>query len=236
MSKVIFDIETVGEDFDAMDKKTQEVLTNWIKQDSSSEEEYQNALENVKDRLGFAPYTGQIVVIGVLDYEKNQGAVYYQAPGEKNKDFEENGFKFQQLTEKEMLEKFWQGLKNYDECVSFNGRAFDAPFLMIRSAIHKIRPTVNLMSNRYLESQKFGLKHIDLFDQLSYYGAARRKGNLHLWSRAFGIKSPKDNGISGREVGRLFQEKKYLDIARYNIGDLLATKELYQYWQQYLRF
>ncbi|MDD2646970.1 MAG: hypothetical protein PHV78_03790 [Patescibacteria group bacterium] len=111
MAKLIFDIETVGEDFNEMDKKTQEALTEWIKQEYTGEEEYQNALKNVKDRLGISPYTGQIVVIGVLDYEKKQGAVYYQAPGQKNKDFEENGYKFQQLTEKEMLEKFWQGLK-----------------------------------------------------------------------------------------------------------------------------
>jgi 3'-5' exonuclease len=236
MSKIIFDIETVGEDFDAMDKKTQESLTNWIRQESNSDEEYDSALKNVKDRLGISPYTGQIVVIGVLDYEKKQGAIYYQAPGQKNKDFEENGYKFQQLTEAEMLEKFWQGMKNYDECVTFNGRAFDAPFLMARSAVHRIRPTVNLMPNRYIESQKFGIKHVDLYDQLSYYGAVRKKGSLHLWSRAFGIKSPKDGEINGHEVGKLFQEKKYLDIARYNVGDVVATKELYEIWDKYLRF
>ncbi|MDD2646969.1 MAG: ribonuclease H-like domain-containing protein [Patescibacteria group bacterium] len=128
------------------------------------------------------------------------------------------------------------GVKNYDECVSFNGRAFDAPFLMIRSAINNIRPTVNLMPNRYLESQKFGIKHVDLYDQLSFYGAVRKKGSLHLWTRAFGIKSPKDGEINGHEVGKLFQDKKYLDIARYNAGDLVATKELYEIWNKYLRF
>ena len=73
-------------------------------------------------------------------------------------------------------------------------------------------------------------------DQLSFYGALWRKGNLHLWSKAFNIKSPKSDGVSGADIGRLFKDKKYLDIARYNTGDLLATEELYDNWQKYLNF
>ncbi|MDP2650591.1 MAG: ribonuclease H-like domain-containing protein, partial [bacterium] len=131
---------------------------------------------------------------------------------------------------------FWEAAKSYDEFISFNGRGFDAPFLMIRSAVHKIKPTKDLMSNRYLNSQWSGAKHIDLQDQLTFYGAVRRKGSLHLWSRAFGIKSPKAEGISGEDVGRLFREKQFLDIARYNVDDLKATKGLYDFWKSYLKF
>ena len=89
------------------------------------------------------------------------------------------------------------------------------------------------MEGRYLYQQKFA-KHIDLLDQLTFYGATRKKGNLHLWSKVFGIKSPKDEGVTGDDVGRLFKEKKFLDIARYNVGDLHATKELYDKWNNYL--
>jgi hypothetical protein len=91
------------------------------------------------------------------------------------------------------------------------------------------------MSNRYLRSQDFEAKHVDLFDQLTFYGALRRKGGLHLWCRAFGIKSPKAEGITGDDVGRLFEEKKFKDIARYNAGDLRATRDLYQYWKDYIK-
>jgi len=139
------------------------------------------------------------------------------------------------MTEAEMLKAFWEAASKYDEFVSFNGRAFDAPFLAVRSAINKIRPTKDLMSNRYVSSQKFGAVHIDLLDQLTFYGAVRKKGNLHLWSRAFGIESPKAQGITGDDVGRLFKEKKFLDIAKYNVGDLKATRELYKYWVEYIR-
>ncbi len=234
MPKLIFDIETVGEDFDALDETTKEVLTRWIKKEADTKKEYEAELEDLKNRLGFSPLTGEIVCVGVLDYEKDKGVVYFQAPGADGEEFEEGGFKFKPMTEQKMLFNFWEGAKNYQEFVSFNGRSFDAPFLAIRSAIHKIRPTKDLMSNRYVRSQDYDSKHIDLFDQLTFYGAMRRKGGLHLWCRAFGIKSPKSEGITGDDVSRLFREKKYKDIARYNAGDLRATRDLYQYWKDYI--
>ena len=235
MSKLIFDIETIGDNFDDLDSATQEALTRWIKKDSENEEEYAKALEELKSGLGFSPLTGQIVAIGVLDYEKNQGVVYFQAPGENLKDFQEENITFKPCSEKEMLENFWKGVEKYNEFITFNGRGFDAPFLAVRSAVHKIKATKDLMSNRYLNSQKFGATHIDLFDQLTFYGAVRRKGGLHLWCRAFGITSPKAQGVTGDDVASLFKEKKYKEIARYNVGDLTATKELYDYWKNYIK-
>jgi len=235
MSKLVFDIETVGVDFDSLDETTQDVLTRWIKKESVSDEDYDESLKELKEGLGFSPLTGEIIVIGVFDCDKNQGAVYFQAPGQNIKEFSEGNIKFRQMTEKEMLENFWQGARNYQEFITFNGRAFDAPFMMVRSAIHKIRPTRNLVEGRYLYQQRDCL-HIDLLDQLTFYGAVRRKGNLHLWAKAFGIQSPKAEGITGDDVGQLFREKKFLDIARYNVGDLRATRELYNFWNSYLRF
>ena len=90
-----------------------------------------------------------------------------------------------------MLEKFWEISRQYDEFISFNGRSFDVPFMMLRSAINKIRPSKNLMGNRYLDRQRDDSLHIDLFDQLNFQGAVRRRDSLHLYTRAFGIESPK---------------------------------------------
>ncbi|KKP97432.1 MAG: hypothetical protein US25_C0007G0014 [Candidatus Moranbacteria bacterium GW2011_GWE1_36_7] len=236
MSKLVFDIETKGADFNLLDETSQEVLTRWIKKESSSDEEYEKELAEMKNGLCFSPLTGQIVAIGVYDVEKDKGAVYFQAPDDSVSDHEDGNIKFRVLGEKEMLQQFWNLAEKYDEFVSFNGRTFDVPFLFVRSAINEIRPTKNLMANRYLSSQPQNAKHIDLLDQLTFYGAVRRKGNLHLWSKAFGIKSPKEDGISGDDVGQLFKEKRFLDIAKYNVGDLQATKALYEYWEKYLKF
>lgn len=234
MAKLIFDIETIGENWDKLDTTTQEALTRWLKRETVSDEEFEKGVEDIKNGLGFSPLTGEIVVIGVLEVETNKGVVYYQAPGEKHKDFEEEGIKYKALTEKEMLEKFWQGVVEYNEFISFNGRGFDVPFLMIRSAIHGIKPTKDLMSNRYLNNQKFNATHYDLMDLLSFYGAVRRKGSLHLYSRAFGIKSPKEDGVTGDDVKALFEAKEYQKIAKYNVGDLQATKKLYEKWDKYI--
>lgn len=235
MSRLIFDIETAGEDFNKLDETTQDFLTRWIKREAENEEAYKRELDYLKNDMGYSPLTGEIVVIGVLDYERNKGMVYFQAPGKEIDDFEENGIKFKQTTEREMLEKFWNGALDYNEFISFNGRGFDVPFMMIRSAIHKIRSTKDLMSNRYLYSQKYDAKHIDLADQFSFYGSRKRE-SLHLCTRAFGIKSPKEDGMDGNDVSRFFKDGKYEEIARYNRNDLIATKELYTYWDKYLRF
>ncbi|TSC92782.1 MAG: Uncharacterized protein CEN89_484 [Candidatus Berkelbacteria bacterium Licking1014_7] len=234
MPTLIFDIETIGEDFDRFDKTSQEVLTRWIKRETNSESEYKKELDQLKDGLGFSPLTGEIVVIGALDYEKDKGVVYFQCPDKKIRETEEKNIKYKPATEKEMLEKFWRGAQEYDTFVSFYGGSFDLPFILIRSAIHKIRPTKNLLSHRYLNSQWQGAKHIDLLDQFTFYGSVRRRHSLHLHCRAFGIKSPKAQGISGENIKEYFQTKKYLEIARYNAGDLFATKKLYEYWRDYL--
>jgi 3'-5' exonuclease len=236
MPKLIFDIETVGEDFDSLDDTTKGVLTRWIRKESDTESEYEAALQDLKEGLGFSPLTGEIVAIGVLDCEKEKGAVYYQSRDSEARETEEKGIKFKPMAEKEMLEHFWTGASEYQEFISFNGRAFDVPFMAVRSAILGIRPSKDLMSNRYLNSQKYDAKHIDLLDQLTFYGAVRKKGSLHLWSRAFGIESPKSKGVTGDDVGRLFKEGKYLDIAKYNVGDLIATKKLYEYWEKFMKF
>jgi len=236
MAKLIFDIETMGVDFDALDEATQESLTRWIKKEAQDEDEYNKMLEDLKNGLGFSPLTAEIVALGVLDFEKNQGAVYFQAPGEKLEEYKKDNFVFKQATEKEMLERFWDGAREYREFVSFNGRTFDMPFILIRSAKYKIKPTKDLMSNRYLSSQKFEAKHIDLMDQLTFYGAVRRKGNLHLWCNLFGIKSPKIQGVTGDDVQKLFKDKKFKEIAEYNSRDLVATRELYICWKDYLNF
>ena len=236
MPKLIFDIETVGEKFEELDQKTQEVLTDWIKKTSLSDEDREITVQNLKDGMGLSPLTAEIVSIAILDLEKNKGAVYYQALGSEKKEFEENNFVFKPMNEKEILENFWRVAESYDEFITFNGRGFDAPFLAIRSAKQGIKPTRDLLSNRYVNSQKFNAKHVDLLDQLTFYGAVwKNKGSLHMWCRLFGIKSPKADNISGDDVARLFQDGEYDKIAKYNAGDVVATGELYKIWEKFIK-
>jgi DNA polymerase elongation subunit (family B) len=222
MSKIIFDIETAGADFDTLDPSTQEYLLRWAE---TEEDE-----EKVKESLSFYPLTGEIIAIGMLNPDSNKGAVYFQTRGEMLLPFEEDGIRFECGTEKEILEKFWNAIKSYSQFITFNGRGFDCPFIMIRTAVHKIKPTRDLMPNRYNGS------HIDLLDQLTFYGASRRRFSLDMWCSAFGIKSPKAEGIAGYDIKDIYKSGRYVDIARYCAGDLIATKELLLIWENYINY
>lgn len=222
MSRVIFDIETVGKDFELLEKPIQEYLLRYA--------ETQDEKEEVKDSLSFYPLTAEIVTIGLLNPDTGKGSVFYQNAGDTLLPFEENGICYEVGTEQEILEKFWNFIKDYNQFITFNGRSFDCPFILIRSAVHKIKPKKELMPNRYSDT------HIDLLDQLTFFGASRRRFSLDMWCRTFNIKSPKEGGITGYAVRDLFKSGKYFDIAKYCVNDLKATKELLKYWEKYIRF
>jgi len=233
MPRLVFDIETVGEEFAKMDGTTQDSLTKRIRKEATTEEEHSSMVDEMEHGFALSPLTGEIVAIGVVDADTMKGAVYFQAPGEDIPETEEEGIKFKAMSEADMLSRFWELAKGAVEFIGFNSRGFDAPFIMVRSAVHGIRPTVDLMSDRY---GRFGAKHTDLYDQLSFYGASRfAHGSLHMWCRALGIKSPKEGEVKGEDVSDLFREGKFLDIAKYNMGDIIATKELYDRWVKYFR-
>lgn len=230
MATLIFDLETTGEDWETLDDTTRSTLTHWIERSAKSETEKQVRLRDVKEGLGFSPLTGSIVALGIYDLERAAGVVYYM--GADTADLVEGDFTFKTRTEAALLAEFWQGAKHYDTFVTFNGRAFDLPFLMHRSAINGLRPTVDLLRVRYLYQQG-EVRHIDLQEQLTWYGAMSRRPSLHLFCRAYGIDSPKIGGVSGDNVTELFQAGRGLDIARYNARDVIATAKLYQVWLDY---
>lgn len=223
MPKIIFDIETVGQDFELLDDASKEYFLKFAETEEKKEE--------ARNSLSFFPLTAQIVTIGMLEAETEKGFVYYQNGGGKPEKFTEGNIVFASGSEKEILTNFWSQIKNYSPFVTFNGRLFDCPFLMLRSAINGIRATKNLMPYRYAHTE-----HVDLSDQLTFYDAIRRKFGLHMWCNAFGIKSPKQDGVTGLQVKGMYQEGRFQDIARYCVRDIYATKELYRYWEKYLKF
>jgi len=220
--KIVIDIETIGKDFDSFDESTQEYLLKYA--------ETEDDIRAAKEGLGFSPLTGEVAAIGMLNPDTGRGAVYYQSPDVPQETLEEEGIEYVADTESGILRRFWETVRHYDQLITFNGRGFDAPFLLLRSAIHKIPPTKDIMPNR------FNLSHCDLIDVLTFYGSVRRKFSLHMWCKAFGIKSPKEEGVTGHQVPELFKQQQYLTIARYCVGDLYATKELFEYWERYVKF
>jgi len=221
MSRIVFDIETLGKEFDSLDPEVQEYLLRFAGTEKEKEE--------IRQTLSFYPQTGEIIAIGLFNPDTETGSVYFQSSDGGQGSFEEEGIQYVPADEKGILESFWDVIPLYDEFVTFNGRGFDCPFIMIRSAVCRVKATRDLMPYRY------NGPHIDLFDQLSFYGASRRKFSLDIWCRTFGIQSPKDEGVKGDDVKRLWGEGQYTDIARYCARDVRATAELLKCWEGYIR-
>jgi len=220
MKTIIFDIETIPQDFDSLD----EAQKYYLLKTADTEKEK----EKIKNQMALWAPTNKIVAIGMLCVETGKGAMYFQ--DKEKKEFEENGIKYWSGSEKEILEKFWVAIAHSNKFVTFNGRGFDCPVLMLRSAMLKIKPSKNLMPYRYSSDQ-----HIDLLEQLTFYNSVR-KFNLDFFCKSFGIPSPKSSGVTGHDVAPMFKEGKFEQIARYCAGDLEATKELYLRWQDYIKF
>jgi len=229
MPTLVLDIETLGVDFDSMDDDVQRALMRSAEQEPT-EERRAAARENVRTSMALWPPTARVIAIGMLHVESGGARIYYESPHAEDFSTEDGQVRCIGLDEKGALEGFWRDVRAFHRLVTFNGRSFDAPFLMLRSAFHGLRPTRNLLPYRYDHRQ-----HTDLLDQLTFYGATR-KFSLDLYCRAFGIESPKRYGVSGRDVGDLYRAGKHRDIALYCLRDVKATAELYERWRRTLCF
>jgi DNA polymerase elongation subunit (family B) len=220
MSRVVVDIETLGYPLEFFDEVQQEYLLKF----SDTDEKKLEAIQ----KLSLYPTTSQIITIGMLNPDTGHGKILFQSESKVDETSDDNAIRFLSGTESELLSTFWQDLIHYEQFITFNGRGFDCPFLMLRSAMLGVHPTRNLMPYRY--DSKI---HCDLLEQLTFYGALR-KFNLDFYCKSFGIESPKSHGITGLDLRALFEEKRFREIADYNLGDLKATAELFLRWDTYL--
>lgn len=220
MASLVFDIETLALPLETLDSAQREYLTKFAETDEDREAELR--------KMSLYPLTAQVLAVGMLNPDTRAGRVLYQSNVRETFSSEDGKIEFLSGDESFILKTFWEDVKRYDRIVTFNGRTFDCPFLMIRSAVQSILPSRNLIPYRYDAS-----KHCDLLDQITFYGATR-KFNLDFYCKAFGIPSPKSDGITGADLGPLFQNGEYRRIAEYCIGDVIATAELYRRWNQFL--
>jgi len=228
---IVFDIETVGFDLEQLAESQQEFLLRYAEKEKDTVIKEEKK-DETKRYLSLYPYTAKVISIGLLNTETEGTLVIYSssANSEENEEWEveEKKIKYKGLDEVELLKLFWNYISKTDKVITFNGRNFDLPFLMLRSAMLSIKPSDNLINNRYNITH-----HIDLLDQFTFYGMTR-KFNLDFYCHAFGITSPKSKGISGMEVKELYKAGKIKDIAIYCGEDVKATYELYKIWDEYL--
>ena len=217
MKKLVIDIETVGMPWEEHDSYVREYLIKGMNEAEAEEEKRRGAL---------SPFTGRIVAIGVVNAETGRSCAMYEVPGQTELITVKDGNRTMiSGTERQILEKFWEFIDKDDRFISFNGRQFDGPFLMIRSAILGLPPKRDLIGNRY----RFH-PNCDLREVLNFNGTInprQMRFNLDLACKSFGIASSKTDGMDGRAVETLYRAGRHEDIALYCLEDVRATCELY---------
>ncbi|MCX6136891.1 MAG: ribonuclease H-like domain-containing protein [Ignavibacteriales bacterium] len=218
-SRVIFDIETLAQPLESFDDVSKHYLTRFADTDEK--------MEDVRKNLNLHALTARILAIALLNPDSGHGRVLFESDTADDYTSSDGLVHFSSCTEKEMLEEFWKIIPSYDEFITFNGRGFDCPFLMTRSGMLGVRVTRNLMLNRY------DRQHCDLLEQLTFYGATRRF-SLDFYCKSFGFESPKSKGITGLDMKELVEQKRFRDIAEYCYGDVVATGELHNRWNEFI--
>jgi DNA polymerase elongation subunit (family B) len=217
-----FDIETVGEDWECFDQPTRDYLVQRATRRMGKEQTKGSAEAVAREALGLSAGTGRIIVIAMVNLASDQAAVLYEGQGgwlpSRNGET-----RIYRGDERGMLVEFWQLLENYGRAITYNGRGFDVPYVYLRSALHGLLPSRQLLGNRYSVNQ-----HCDLAEVLTFFGAAQERFSLDFWCRKFGIDSPKEAGIDGSQVGDYYRDGRLDEIAEYCLRDARATGELFR--------
>lgn len=227
---LVFDLEVAPYDFDShYDEDTKAYLLKYAKDDES--------IKNTIESLVFSPFTSELVAIGMWDMNEEKGCVLLNAGQDLQVVSEKENIKYVCDTERGIVERFWNIIRknNYNLFVTFNGREFDCPYIMLRSLILKSRPSCNLMKGGDFMFREY---HIDLLKELTFFKhsptGARRKFSLDFYCKQLGVESPKCGGVAGDMIGHLFRQKEFKMIADYSAGDVIAEAELFKVWNQYL--
>jgi DNA polymerase elongation subunit (family B) len=235
MAALVFDIETAALPVEQFDEAQREYLFRGA-ENLPDPGEKERRREEIKRLMNLWPLTSRVVCIAMVNPDSRRGQVLFIAA-----DFEQDATPDERVEyvtcvdEAELLTAFWEVVRAYEQVITFNGRGFDVPFLYLRSALLNVP-----ISRKDWLGYRFATEpHCDLAEQLSFYGVSGREGaarkfNLDFYCKAFGIESPKSRGISGLDVGELFQQGRYRDIAEYCLRDVDATVQLYHIWRERL--
>ncbi|MFT5287767.1 MAG: DNA polymerase elongation subunit (family B) [Planctomycetota bacterium] len=213
---ITFDIEVAGSPWEEVDEATRGYLMQRARDETER--------EALPERTGLITGLGKVITIGLWNIEAQRGLVLLEGDSEEQREWDKVPHSdIFRGTEKELLERFWEIVgRKRPRLVSYNGRGYDGPVLMVRSAMLGVKPSVNLLPYRYDISA-----HCDLFDIFSFQGASRDRYSLDYWCRRFDIESPK-GGIDGSQVTRAYREGRIDDIGEYCLRDVRATAELYE--------
>ena len=116
MSRVVFDIETVGFPLESFDQVQQEYLMKFAKTEEERESDIQ--------KLNLNAVTAQIITIGMLNPDTNSGKIFYQSNVQEKYTSEDGLVEYISGDEKNLLQWFWEAIQHYQQFITFKiGRA-----------------------------------------------------------------------------------------------------------------
>jgi predicted PolB exonuclease-like 3'-5' exonuclease len=125
-----------------------------------------------------------------------------------------------------ILAEFWQYMKgfniNRDLIIGHNILNFDLPFIVQRSIINTVRPTVSFYFGKY--------KKAPIFDTMREWDCWKWGGATSLEKLAFALKleNPKAGAIDGSKIYDAFLESRFEEIYKYCMRDVKTTRNIWR--------
>jgi hypothetical protein len=177
------------------------------------------------------PWTAQIVCVALYEPDRQCGRVLYRTPGNQNLALlAPPHWAYEHFaSERLLLERFWTILARNAGAtlVGFNSRGYDGLLVFIRSFIHDVEATVNVLPYRYSTREV-----LDLQDVLGGWNGGGKTPGLDLVCELSGIRSSKGEGLDGAGVQRAWDAGRIAEIVRYCAEDTRATAELADRWRR----
>lgn len=171
--------------------------------------------------MSLSPYFGKVVSLAFCDADNPEPVMtmVVPPPGRERDAYPDW---IRPMTEPELLRSFWHLANAAELVVTFNGRGFDVPYLVLRSLIHRVPARVDLLSSPYSLRP-----HCDLFRLIGHGRGGLGSTSLDVVCWALGIESPK-GAMDGSMVAPAYERGEIVKIAEYNAHDVRATSAVYR--------
>lgn len=163
---------------------------------------------------------GRILCIGYSEQDEKGAILGHGCLGwrEATQDFEPD--------ERIILAEFWQYLNGFnltgDIIIGHNIMDFDLPFIVQRSIVSGVSPTVDFYFGKY--------RRAPVFDTMRVWDCWKWGNSTSLKKLAFalGLECPKSGGINGENLYEAFCEGRFEEIYRYCMRDVKVTRNVWR--------
>lgn len=121
--------------------------------------------------------------------------------------------------EKDIIKSFWKLAVDADMYIGFNVLDFDLKFIIQRSIIHQIQPTVDIPFARF--------RNFPVYDIMWEWTKWQSKISMDELAHAMNLKSSKKD-LDGSQVHEYYQKGKLKEIEKYCNADVELTRQIFK--------